>query len=351
MSSVPSQWSIGAFYKKAWHVVTTYKQLWLLGFAVMVFASSSVNMNSSFDGSDFSQETEVEAQVMDADLMTVDPSLGEGENLVPEESAGAESFSELTDFFGSVMAKVNPLAWYLGGLAGTFFVALSLVNYVVAGAWSRAALILGVADATKDKTPDVTKSSVAALDYVKGVFFIGLVPWMGCMLFVIIAAIVGMIIGFLAQTSWVSVLLVLGMVVLLLGSVILTVTTINLGTREAVLFSTGGRVGLARGWQAAKKGWRKALSLLFWNIVTEVVITIALFVPAIMAFVVVVGGLTDESQLIELGFMPFIPTVVLVMLGFVAYFVFKAAYNVFTYTTWHLAHAYLRKETSPSAHT
>jgi hypothetical protein len=61
-----------------------------------------------------------------------------------------------------------------------------------------------------------------------------------------------------------------------------------------------------------------------------------------VAFIIPLASLTDTTAITDLGWAPFVPAILLFIVGLIAQFFVGVVFTVFTYTTWHLAHAYLR---------
>jgi hypothetical protein len=355
-----SGWSVKEFHRKAWHVTKTYKQLWLLGLAVMVFAGggSNSNIGDSFNNSnEFDSDQQVEAQVKtpmqntDDTVFRLDDALEAQEsdvsftNIEEEmtESETVDTVQPFLDFATQALSKTAPVAGLMAILSVIGYIVIGVMIYVVGHGWSKAALILGVADAVEDKNPDISKASVRGLHYVKTVFLVGLIPWIFFVLAILGGVILAAIVVGIAQNGVVGVIVGVASFVGVVIGLIMTFSTVELGMREGVLHSTGTRKAISRGWEITKKFWGKSFWLFLRNGIIELAILLALFIPGIIALIDPVIKL--ESLSATPNWQDFAPGVVLLFVAMIAYFFFKTVYNVFTFTTWHLAHSVLRKAT------
>jgi hypothetical protein len=360
--SIPD-WSIKEFHRKAWHVTKTYKQLWLLGLAVMIFAGgSNMNFNNAFNEMENSKsDSQVEAQVKTKtspaaeEIMRLDDKLIAPEDVAepfeeevadPEEMAGFEEVeSAAATFFKEIVTQIQPVGWLMTVFSIIGYVVIGIMIYVVGSGWSQAALILGVADASEDKSPNIAKVSVKGLQYVKTIFLVGLVPWVIFMFALMGIGLVAALVAGILQNGIVGLVVGLAFIIGLAISLIMVNATIALGSREGVLYSTGAKKAISRGWEMSKLFWGKAFWLFLRNGLIEALIVAALFLPGIIAMIEPASRLGNKDVLATMDWSSFAPGAVLLLAAAVAYFFFKTVYNVFTFTTWHLAHNVLRKST------
>src|SRR5260221_289349 len=52
-----SEWSISKFYSDAWKLTLTHKKLWILGFAVAIYASGGMSQSNNFHNSQTSSSS------------------------------------------------------------------------------------------------------------------------------------------------------------------------------------------------------------------------------------------------------------------------------------------------------
>lgn len=387
-----SNWSITNFYKQAWKITKENKKLWILGFAVALFASGGSNFNSSnFRESSQPESEEIQEQVLREQFDLTEEELAEMEEtgmdleqqmlLLQEAGADLEelqnedlglnseefpaavmsqlgALNETTDKLGQFVAglkQVNQEVYALLSIQIFIMVAIGFVLAWVASAWSRAALIKGVSVAAAKETVNLAEISTAALKRIKSVIYLDIVPGLKFFLkvllallgLIIVAAVMSGLIAVVAKQEAVAGLVILGLVIAAFLAFfyyfIKLLVSLLWSYRFCVLSKLGGKESFAKGKTTAVGNLRKTFRLGLTNILAGILIPLALFLPVIiLVFRIVLKGDFFEN----LSPWSILPIIIALLITVPFVVVIGAAWQVFAYSTWHLGFKVLTKKSA-----
>jgi hypothetical protein len=369
-----SEWSISSFYSKAWDLTWKHKKLWILGFALMAFTSSGMRFNMPGGGSS-SPSTK---QEQTTSLNTIDrtpsslrntpqpnipsqrkdvPAYPEMPTLSPDPIGNAplEAFEKTPEaklansaFFDDIMRgfqSVSVGTYILLGLEIIVLIAGGFILGLVARAWALGSMIIGVAEADKKGSVGLFAISTKALQRVKSILWVTIVPPLlgGAILIglvfvlIVLSAISAAIFPLLA-----IVFPLIFIVLVVWGAIVLSASSIW-AVRYATLQELSGSIAFRKGYEATKGNIRKMVSLGFMNWLISLGIMIALIIPAvIVGFIAVAIGMAAFKA----GVFVFVP--LLVIASLVALFVIVPVFSlassmmyVFKYATWHYGFEYI----------
>ncbi len=323
MLEASQKWSIGRFYGQAWKLAWQHKVLWILGMAVVLYASGSYRANT------FSRPAQNSTQPQKVSALILSPS-----SLPAASAPPTAKDSPFVDAARQAATHVHPAVYVLLFIEITAFVIAVLVFRFVLLGWSKSALIIGVHTAAEKKTINLTEIARAAMQRIRPMIFLNLVPVLLLLAIALIVAIAFFLIAAVAK-----ILIIPLVLVYLIGAVYLVFrlgSALIYAERYCALEKFSGKTALEKGDELAKGNlWKSGrLAILNWivGLISQVLVTV-LFLGA---FVLPFGFLWIylKSPLIVL----LVPLAVIILMF--ALWV-SAFWKVFTYAAWHFAFRYL----------
>lgn len=321
-----TKWSISEFYEKAWTLTWNHKELWIIGLAFLAFSgggSSNLNFNGS---SDFSSDTDSSETNMESMLVSE-----EGEETEFEKRSN-QVVENVMDLGSQVVPQISPAVYALAGLE--FFIAIfvSVILGIIISAWARAAIILGISEATKSERVNLTAVSHEVVPRIKSLIWISIIP-----MFVLA-------VGFIVMTIGAFILMAIGNVlgfialfaVVLLNVYLLIRTTFAViwAERFCVLEKLSGKDSFMKAWKLVPSTFSKILRLGIANAVSIGLLNLLLLAPVLGVGFASIIPMVQSGEWHWTGFLPVIATYVV---SAPIMTLCNAVLTVFKNGTWHYA--------------
>lgn len=334
-----SGWSISKFYSDAWKLTMTHKKLWILGFAVAIFASGGMSRSSNFHNSQTSSSSSSTSTTQTQQI--VKP-VGSPLPQAPGKPVAVFKMTELgvaappDKVFNDVvhsMEQIPAWAYVMLAIEVIIFIVIAVVLSFVARGWAKGALILGVRDAVEKDVVDLASASRAAMGRIPSMIWLSIVP---ALLF-IVAFIVGTIVIFFVSAISPVIGMIAGIVGIFAAAYywIRIIVAEILAERYCVRDSLSGRDAFDKGYATAKGHLWKSGRL---GILNTIAGTIGVLLPISLVILPIFAGIF----LAKISLIPFIlATTAFLFMVFVWSALFNGMWKVFTYTTWYFAFKYM----------
>lgn len=347
-SDSKNEWSIWSFYRKAWKITWKHKKLWVLGFAVAIYASGGSYRSNSFPKNNSQKSTTPTSvsRTQTTPKITTAPAPSPTSTFKPgpvgilnvAPASGENSSDPLSLIVLGITSVPLPFYILFGVEVLAFFIFAIILRFVTMG-WAKAALILGVRDAVEKNTVDLTAAAQQALGRIKSMIWVDLVPW----LLVLLAVIGGTIATFIVGAVFPPVAILLGIVLTIFGAyVFIRVALASIfAERYVALDKMSGKAAFEKAYAFVKGNLWKTGRLGVANVLTAAIASaLAIFFLVILAVVFALPFILTKQ--VNFYLLAAILPILLLVISVLS--ILNCVLKVFSYTTWYFALQYVNKK-------
>ncbi len=327
----PKEWSISQFYKRAWKLTWQHKKLWILGFAVAIYASGGNSFQGNFRLPSSSGSSEKTAVTSPTKTSVLPPS---GKTATSPTALPDKSIDHVMDG----LKAVSPAVYVLLGIEVLAVFIGIFVLYFILVSWSKAALMIGVGEVVETDTLHLTEVAKAAIGRIKSLVWIAIVP--GLLFFLSVFAVMIVLMLIIAFAGPIG---VIGAIVLFCAGIYFwfrLMVGIIYAERYCALEKLSGKEAFKKGYSASKGNIWKSLRLALANGLVSMFVPFLAVIPAIGFGVAAFWPLINGGHVQYALIVPFVLSAVFAMVFLT---VFGGVWQVFSYTTWHFAFQYTKK--------